>query len=249
MSIFHEILPKEYADRFDKVFDSSLDYMDITMIRLYEDGRRDESLNEKQKQIIIDCYRAYEEAVFEVPCKRLLDMFVDKKFNFDKHLRKGEKYILDDISMIINRMGYGFPPISIANLVSNILSRFKYPDYKEKIENTPYKSHHGVYFMILLSRYARVRPLTDYAGMWFVCIIIQRLILLQHPTKDVLDKCSKELGVQITNLFLLLRSIEEHSSLKTIVLSLDKHPLEAIADAIDSADPARGLYNTDEAAV
>ena len=70
MSIFHDILPKEYADRFDKVFDSSLNYMDIRMIELYEDGRRDESLSEDQKKIIIDCYTAYKEAVFEVPCAR-----------------------------------------------------------------------------------------------------------------------------------------------------------------------------------
>ena len=51
MSIFHNTLPKEYADRFDEVFNSSLNYMDIRMIELYEDGRRDESLSEDQKKI------------------------------------------------------------------------------------------------------------------------------------------------------------------------------------------------------
>lgn len=220
MSIFHEVLPKEYADRFDKVFDSSLNYMDLSMIELYEDSKKDENLDDKQKKIITDCYEAYQEAVFEVPCKRLIDMYIDKKFNFDKHLKRGLKNnttLLDDISMIINRVGYSFSPVSIPTLVTDIMSKFKYPNFNEKIDNSPYRFYHGIYFMILLSRYARVRPLTDYAGMWFVCIIIQRLILLQHPTKDVLDKCSKELGVQLTNLFLLLRSIEEHSNLNELL--------------------------------
>lgn len=251
MSIFHDILPKEYADRFDEVFDSSLNYMDIRMIELYEDGRRDESLSEDQKKIIIDCYTAYKEAVFEVPCTRLIDMYKDKKFNFDKYFKRGKKssFLLDDISMIINRMGYGFDYISIPTLVTKIMSDFNYPNFKEEIDNSPYRFHHGIYFMILLSRYARVRPLTDYAGMWFVCIIIQRLILFQHPTKEVLDKCSKELGIQITNLFLLLRSIEEHSSLRKLLYVKDL--ASAMSDAIDREDRAYqlGLYNPYEPAV
>ena len=216
-NIFGEILPKEYAGRFAKIFNDGIMDRFVDMAATVSYAMQDSALTEKQKQLVRDLEEAFFDACcIEGPSKRLMKL-IEKQPNLIKQLQpKRIKRTWEDLSLSPHRLGFYTTPSGeyiplfvTAFAMSFGWKRIKFDMYFAK--KTGIKHPVGLLYASLLAKYARTLSPDNYPSMWFVLMSIKNLSVCSYIPKNIWDE-NPELKDYSANFFKLIDAMVDTCS-------------------------------------